>query len=625
MVNRGLVCVILAAGHAQQLSKEIEFDKSDNYSHLRGVPKALLPAPRGRRILDYWWDAIKTRQLFSDVFLVTNADKYKYFERWATASDFPVENIINDGSTLLSNGLGAVADFDLAIRIKKLWENEIMVVAGDMLFQDSKFDMAQVVDYFRRKPNGDLAIYYEMEDSESTTSRGIVEVCPQTNRIVKFLEKPSPGETNSRNASVVFYVFRSETVSLIPEYIASYLDMSHRNFGLFMEWLISEKKISVYGMKLPTGFQLIGQVGLTDYESWISYFSDQAKKESKDPIMKRAYARIGLMRNPSDGFYGKTISLSIANFWAEVTITESSTLRLIPHPLNDPTEFGSLADLHGISDKEGYLGGLRLLQATCKKFYHYCVNRGIALARRNFTLSYDTNIPRQVGLAGSSAIVTATLKCLMAFFNLTDHDMPQTSQPQFILDVEKEELRINAGLQDRVVQIYEGLVYMDFTQSLMESQGHGNYEHIDTRLPPLFLVYLPNPSDSGKIHSDVSLRWHRGDEEVKKGMRKFAELTDKAAVAIKNQEWASLADLMNENFNVRRQLYGDGALGADNLRMIEIGRSFGAAVKFPGSGGAVLGLLNDQSKMDELQRAYQLEGCVIVDIIPNRAQQSTKT
>ena len=32
------------------------------------------------------------------------------------------------------------------------------------------------------------------------------------------------------------------------------------------------------------------------------------------------------MGNPSDGFYGKTIALSIANFWAEVTIVESPKL-----------------------------------------------------------------------------------------------------------------------------------------------------------------------------------------------------------------------------------------------------------------------------------------------------------
>ena len=32
------------------------------------------------------------------------------------------------------------------------------------------------------------------------------------------------------------------------------------------------------------------------------------------------------MGNPSDGFHGKTISMSIANFWAEVTIHDSEKL-----------------------------------------------------------------------------------------------------------------------------------------------------------------------------------------------------------------------------------------------------------------------------------------------------------
>ena len=44
-------------------------------------------------------------------------------------------------------------------------------------------------------------------------------------------------------------------------------------------------------------------------------------------------------------------------------------------------------------------GGLRLMQATCKRFYEYCSHRGIAIARRNFSLKYDTNIPRQVCVA----------------------------------------------------------------------------------------------------------------------------------------------------------------------------------------------------------------------------------
>ena len=49
-------------------------------------------------------------------------------------------------------------------------------------------------------------------------------------------------------------------------------------------------------------------------------------RERISPIRSKSYARIGLIGNPSDGFYGKTISMSISNFWAEVTIVESEKL-----------------------------------------------------------------------------------------------------------------------------------------------------------------------------------------------------------------------------------------------------------------------------------------------------------
>lgn len=47
-------------------------------------------------------------------------------------------------------------------------------------------------------------------------------------------------------------------------------------------------------------------------------------------------------------------------------------------------------------DSEGYYGGVRLLMAICKVFLDYCKENEIQLEARNFTLSYDTNIPRQV-------------------------------------------------------------------------------------------------------------------------------------------------------------------------------------------------------------------------------------
>ncbi|XP_072342574.1 glucuronokinase with putative uridyl pyrophosphorylase isoform X1 [Scyliorhinus torazame] len=610
-----MICVLLVAGHGTLLESEIKNEATGLYSHLVGIPKALLPGVGGKKILDFWWKVVNMRQLFNEVYLITNADKYKYYERWATANDFPVENIINDGSTTNKTQLGAAADLELVVRSKR-FNDDVMVVAGDMLCEDLNFDIAEVLKFFKFK-KGELAIYYEMEAGGKTESRGIVEVCPITHRITKFYEKPSADATESRLASVVFYCFQNKTLPTLGEYLKHYPLVEDRGLGKYMEWLINKAKITVFGMKLPTGFQLIGQVDLSEYKKWLVHCSSKQHSPTAKSITCRSYARVGIMGNPSDGFHGKTIAMTISNFWADVTIYESKKVVLIPHPLNDPTEFGSLQDLHGISRKEGYLGGLRLLQATCKKFYQYCSEQGIALAKRNFTLKYDTNIPRQVGLAGSSAIVSATLKCLMKFYDLIDDDLPKPLRANFILNVETEELIITAGLQDRVVQVYEGLVYMDFSKEQMEKQGYGSYITMDISCSPHFwLAYMGDPSDSGKIHSNVRQRWLNGDSDVVATMKTFAELTDLAKIAMESRNWHGLSELMNKNFELRRSIYTDACLGQGNLRMVQLGRKFGSAVKLPGSGGAVIGLCLDPDNLVELKKAFQEAGFVICDVVP---------
>ncbi|KAG9482398.1 hypothetical protein GDO78_011210 [Eleutherodactylus coqui] len=216
-----------------------------------------------------------------------------------------------------------------------------------------------------------------------------------------------------------------------------------------------------------------------------------------------------------------------------------------------------------------------------------------------------------------SAIVSATLKCLMKFYNLTDDDLPKSIQPNFILDVEKEELFITAGLQDRVVQVYEGLIYMDFSRSIMEEQGYGNYIHMDMSCaPPFWLAYLRDPSDSGLIHNNVRQRWLNGDPEVIEAMTIFAELTDKAKTAIEEKNWNELAELMNRNLSLRRSIFTDACLGSGNLKMIEIAQQHGCAVKLPGSGGAVIGLCFDPQKLIELKKSYQEAGFVFCSIVP---------
>uniref|UniRef100_A0A667YPV0 Glucuronokinase with putative uridyl pyrophosphorylase n=1 Tax=Myripristis murdjan TaxID=586833 RepID=A0A667YPV0_9TELE len=531
-----MICILLVAGHGTVLETQIKNDDTGLYGHLTGVPKALLPGIGGKKILDFWWETVNMRQLFTEVYLVTNADKYKHFERWATANDFPVENVVNDGSTTLEDQLGAVADLELVIRSRKL-QDDIMVIAGDMLCADQNFDIAQVIRFFRSKP-GELAIYYELEEGEKSSSRGIVEVCPDTHRITRFLEKPQEGLTASRLASVVFYCLRKNTLPCLSEFLSLQPQAQDRSFGQFWEWLINEKQLHVFGMKLPTGFQLIGQVGLSDYTKWLTHYSAKKQGNPAKPITCRSYARAGLMGNPSDGFHGKTIAMTISNFWAEVTLVESQILVLLPHPLNDPTEFGSLQDLFCISRKEGYLGGLRLLQATCKKFYQFCSKQGIALTKQNFTLKYDTNIPRQVVRISPDFLVVQVSSC---------------------------------------------------HKQLMEERGYGEYVSIDMKnLPTFWLAYLSDPSDSGRIHSNVRQRWL----SVKKCFSR---------TALEEGDWTRLAQLMDQNFELRRSVYTDDCLGPGNLKMVQLARQFGSAVKLPGSGGAVVGLCLDQERLVRLR------------------------
>src|SRR2546421_3657785 len=166
-------------------------------------------------------------------------------------------------------------------------------------------------------------------------------------------------------------------------------------------------------------------------------------------IRRRAYARAGLVGNPSDGYHGKTISISVRNFHAEVVLYEWDEVELILSD-EDQSRFRSVQELARDVRLHGYYGGIRLVKATIKKFVEFCQRHGHVLHNRNFSIRYESTIPRQVGLAGSSAIIVATLRFLMEFYGV---DIAREVQPSLALAVETEELGIAAGLQDRVIQV----------------------------------------------------------------------------------------------------------------------------------------------------------------------------
>ena len=129
-------------------------------------------------------------------------------------------------------------------------------------------------------------------------------------------------------------------------------------------------------------------------------------------IESRAYARAGLLGNPSDGYFGKTISIIVRNFGAHVSLYQTPEL-CIEAKDQDLNIFRNMSELVESVNQVGYYGGERLIKASIKKFSEYCNNNGIRLDNKNFTIRFHTSIPRQVGLAGSSAIITATMRALM--------------------------------------------------------------------------------------------------------------------------------------------------------------------------------------------------------------------
>ncbi|MDI9433979.1 MAG: GHMP kinase [Planctomycetota bacterium] len=314
-------------------------------------------------------------------------------------------------------------------------------------------------------------------------------------------------------------------------------------------------------------------------------------------IRTQAYPRAGLIGNPSDGYFGKTISFVFSNFRAEVVLYETPELEILPSQ-KDHSCFNNIADIVRDVRLHGYYGGIRLLKATIKTFYDYCQDNQITLHEKNFTIRYCSNIPHGVGLAGSSAIITACLRALMAFYGVS---IPKYAQANLVLAAERNELHIPAGLQDRVIQVYEGLVYMDFAEEIMVRQGYGDYTPLaPALLPRLYIAYRDDFSEpTEKFHNNIRLRFDQGERKVVNAMRFWARLTDQVRRCLLDEQGEQIGELLDANFDRRRQIY---KISEDNLRMVHEARASGASAKFTGSGGAIVGTYKDERMFADLRK-----------------------
>jgi glucuronokinase len=302
--------------------------------------------------------------------------------------------------------------------------------------------------------------------------------------------------------------------------------------------------------------------------------------------------------NPSDGYYGKTIAFPFDNFSAEVTLFETPELEILPAEY-DSNVFNSITELARDVKLYGYYGGIRLLKAAVKRFHDYCMQEEIKLNDRNFTIRYKSDIPYKLGLAGSSAIITACVKALMIFFGV---EIPKPVLANLVLSVEVNELEISAGLQDRVVQAYESPVYMDFNKELMDEKGWGHYQPLRGDLfKNLYIAYRTDLAEGSEVvHNNFRERYNYGDQAVLNAVTGWIELTEKGKEALENGDFEKLAEYINRNFDIRRTVMN---ISEKNITMVETARSVGASAKFTGSGGAIIGTFRNDEMYNNLVRA----------------------
>ncbi|HKQ70117.1 MAG TPA: nucleotidyltransferase family protein [Polyangiaceae bacterium] len=229
--------ILLAAGYATRLRPLTNT-----------IAKPLLPLA-GRPMVDYIYDKIAEVPEIDSVHVVTNAKFAGGFESWAKGHKGPIPiHVYNDGTVSNEDRLGAIGDIRFTVEKGKLAGEDLLVTAGDNLFD---YSLAEMVKYWRSKDEGGAIALYECADVELVKQYSIVEL-DERQRLTSFIEKPQNPTTNLVGTAT--YVYHRSVVPMLDQYLAE--GNSPDQPGNLVAWL--HKRAPVYGWRFSGGWFDIG-------------------------------------------------------------------------------------------------------------------------------------------------------------------------------------------------------------------------------------------------------------------------------------------------------------------------------------------------------------------------------
>lgn len=311
-------------------------------------------------------------------------------------------------------------------------------------------------------------------------------------------------------------------------------------------------------------------------------------------ITTHAHPRIGLLGNPSDLYGGRVLGFTFSGFMAQVHLEPSESIEL--HGSDGILRCSLQPPFASDLDSRAGRGGAELLAAAVKRLV--AAYPELEAETRGFSMRFETDIPRQAGLSGSSGIIVAALRALGLHFGV---DLDPEALALLAQEAETEELGLVAGPQDRVLQAHRGLLAMDFSGSKPVVQALK-----PDLLPPLLLAWDQEPGQSsGDVHAGVFARWEAGDELVREVMRELPDLVEEGVAALQGGDHSRLVALMDRNFELRRSIFD---ITPRDQELVALGRDYGAGAKLCGSGGSVVFTHTDPAALSRLSQALGQAG-----------------
>ncbi len=285
-------------------------------------------------------------------------------------------------------------------------------------------------------------------------------------------------------------------------------------------------------------------------------------------IRVTAPGRAGIIGNPTDGYGGSLVCCSIKNR-AQVTIGPAEHLivenRFGTKVLKWENDFNNQGDYFDI------------VRSVLRYFKLYDLKAKITTT---------TTVPEQAGLAGSTAVLSATLSAVLAFIGVRHHKYHLAELNRII---ELNFMKTHCGYQDAYMTTFGGLNYLDFRgkeyYKPLDKEQYATVEPLNEFVDelPLIVAHTGIKHHSGQFHKPIRDRWLEGEPKVVKAYNDIIELGREGKKAIINKDWEHLGYLMNENHRIQDELADSGE---QNNYMIKVARENGAlGAKLAGAGG----------------------------------------